>query len=264
MTPLCAADAIAKEYAKSVDTIAVVPYDGFMSYTVKAMQTEIMTLMSVPTKWDGAKRWAVAQSRLCGLGLYQTCGRCYGSGQHSYCQQHGTTCFGCNGSGRTAPRVTAKLVEEARAKVETGEFTKYMEDLRRRNELKRSADAALSGVMQAWVQTGVEKLYDWHKSYGDDACEYDKEVSQIVNRPMHDAYTMVSDMANKCDAHAYTREKMAIAQSDATNKAALIAELDVEFERRRAALLAQAELAKVAIAEAYAKYPAIKAKYGRD
>lgn len=28
-----------------------------------------------------------------------TCKRCGGSGSYSYCQKHGTTCFGCNGTG---------------------------------------------------------------------------------------------------------------------------------------------------------------------
>lgn len=28
-----------------------------------------------------------------------TCSRCGGTGQHSYCQAHGTRCFGCGGSG---------------------------------------------------------------------------------------------------------------------------------------------------------------------
>lgn len=30
---------------------------------------------------------------------HKTCGRCGGSGNYSYCQTHGTTCFNCNGSG---------------------------------------------------------------------------------------------------------------------------------------------------------------------
>ena len=29
----------------------------------------------------------------------QTCSRCGGSGQHSYCQAYGTTCFKCGGTG---------------------------------------------------------------------------------------------------------------------------------------------------------------------
>ena len=47
------------------------------------------------------------------------CGRCGGSGNYSYCQMHGTTCFGCSGKGEVrtkagrnaAALVDAKLVE---------------------------------------------------------------------------------------------------------------------------------------------------------
>lgn len=34
----------------------------------------------------------------------QTCGRCGGSGQYSYCQMYGSTCFGCNGTGKRLSR----------------------------------------------------------------------------------------------------------------------------------------------------------------
>lgn len=30
---------------------------------------------------------------------HKTCGRCGGSGNYSYCQMHGTTCFKCGGTG---------------------------------------------------------------------------------------------------------------------------------------------------------------------
>lgn len=31
----------------------------------------------------------------------KACSRCGGSGRYSYCQTHGSTCFGCGGSGQT-------------------------------------------------------------------------------------------------------------------------------------------------------------------
>ena len=34
----------------------------------------------------------------------QTCTRCGGSGEYSYCQMHGTTCFGCSGTGKQTSR----------------------------------------------------------------------------------------------------------------------------------------------------------------
>jgi hypothetical protein len=38
-----------------------------------------------------------------------TCSRCHGSGNYSYCQRYGTTCFKCGGSGKTLPSVTKCL-----------------------------------------------------------------------------------------------------------------------------------------------------------
>ena len=34
----------------------------------------------------------------------KTCTRCGGSGTYSYCQMHGTVCFGCSGSGKQQSR----------------------------------------------------------------------------------------------------------------------------------------------------------------
>jgi len=34
----------------------------------------------------------------------ETCGRCGGCGNYSYCQQYGTMCFGCNGTGKRLSR----------------------------------------------------------------------------------------------------------------------------------------------------------------
>lgn len=34
----------------------------------------------------------------------KTCTRCGGSGEYSYCQMHGTVCFGCSGSGKQQSR----------------------------------------------------------------------------------------------------------------------------------------------------------------
>lgn len=46
-------------------------------------------------------------------GITEVCGRCRGSGKHSYCAGHGNTCFGCHGRGRVAADITAKVAETA-------------------------------------------------------------------------------------------------------------------------------------------------------
>ena len=60
-----------------------------------------------------------------------SCGRCGGSGQHSYCQMHGTTCFGCGGRGkvytkrgRAAVAYLVKLRTKKVTDVKAGMFIK--------------------------------------------------------------------------------------------------------------------------------------------
>lgn len=43
----------------------------------------------------------------------ETCGRCGGSGRHSYCQMHGDRCFRCGGRGRTLTKRGACLIAAA-------------------------------------------------------------------------------------------------------------------------------------------------------
>ncbi len=52
-----------------------------------------------------------------------TCGRCGGSGEYSYCQMHGTTCFGCNGSG-SAPTKAGKAAVKRVAAFKKAKFSK--------------------------------------------------------------------------------------------------------------------------------------------
>ena len=42
------------------------------------------------------------------------CGRCGGCGQYSYCQMHGTTCFGCSGKGKIYTKRANAAMEYAR------------------------------------------------------------------------------------------------------------------------------------------------------
>lgn len=58
-----------------------------------------------------------------------TCTRCHGEGKYSYCRSHGTTCFGCNGSGQQLTDLGKKQAAAYRAslkrpatEIQTGEF----------------------------------------------------------------------------------------------------------------------------------------------
>lgn len=59
----------------------------------------------------------------------ETCSRCGGGGQYSYCQSYGTTCFKCHGTGKTLTvrgRVAAEFLRALRTKkageVQIGEY----------------------------------------------------------------------------------------------------------------------------------------------
>lgn len=56
------------------------------------------------------------------LGLRETCTRCGGSGSYSFNQRDGTRCYGCNGRRERTAKLTKRVLEAARAKVEAGEL----------------------------------------------------------------------------------------------------------------------------------------------
>lgn len=68
---------------------------------------------------------AGAKSRLVALGYVEVCSRCAGSGHFSRCQQYGTMCFGCSGSGKQMAKLTAKLIADAKARQDAGELDAY-------------------------------------------------------------------------------------------------------------------------------------------
>ncbi len=59
----------------------------------------------------------IAKRRLIKAGklVLKTCSRCGGGGHYSYCEMHGTTCFGCGGSGKVLPS-TGEALKAAKAK----------------------------------------------------------------------------------------------------------------------------------------------------
>ncbi len=84
-------------------------------------------------------------TRLGALGMLEPCTRCCGVGRFSYCQRYGDTCFKCGGSGKQVPKLTAKLAQIAREKIDAGGLADYFATLER----KRQAKARLPGLVAA-------------------------------------------------------------------------------------------------------------------
>lgn len=76
-----------------------------------------------------------------------TCGRCGGTGQYSYCQRYGTTCFKCGG---------AKVLYTKRGQVAADFYTAL---------LSKRADQIVVGesFRETGVTNGCDLIYTWWK-----------------------------------------------------------------------------------------------------
>lgn len=89
-------------------------------------------------------------TRLIGLGHEVVCGRCGGCGEYSYCQAHGTRCFGCGGSGKKAPKLTKTLLNKVTEQALNGELDAYIDALRAKQAAKAYAKQAQARFLEAW------------------------------------------------------------------------------------------------------------------
>ena len=114
--------------------------------TTEQAKAELMAVL-------GAKNEKAIAPRLKFVNLLNVCGRCGGSGEYSYCQTAGTTCFGCNGSGLKMPKITAALVTEAKAVWTAETAAAYAHRLALVTEAKRVAE----GVLELYTTAPVHK-----------------------------------------------------------------------------------------------------------
>ena len=95
------------------------------------------------------------QSCLYALGFRQTCGRCGGTGRYSYNQMDGDRCYGCQGKKNVAVKLTRKVLDDARVKVEAGDLARAREAAKRKIEARTSIEGL------------VERAYAIYKTIGD-------------------------------------------------------------------------------------------------
>jgi hypothetical protein len=128
------------------------------------------------------------RKRVLRLKLGPTCGRCGGSGNYSYNQMHGTTCFGCAGIGNVLPRNKAERVatfQAAHECADSGRLEAYLEVNRAQ---RRSKDGA-ARVMAAWKTLDELNKYNWRTEPND-------SPKVAINKIAYEAYTAV-EKANK-------------------------------------------------------------------
>jgi len=82
------------------------------------------------------------RARLEALGLLVTCRRCSGTGRYEQ-NPLDKTCYGCAGSGKRLPPLTARLAASVRARQDAGELSEYYAAERERLGGARKASARL-------------------------------------------------------------------------------------------------------------------------
>ena len=88
------------------------------------------------------------------LGFRDACGRCGGSGSYSYCQTHGTKCFGCGGHGMKAAKLTKATLAAARVKVEAGDLVTLRAAYAAKMAAKKKIAPMVAAAMEIYATIG--------------------------------------------------------------------------------------------------------------
>lgn len=133
---------------------------------------------------------AYVNARLLVLGHGVTCGRCGGTGEYSYCQMYGTTCFGCAGRKQAAPKLTEELLARVVEQVAAGELAPYLERLKRRAKVKTYPEK----VFAAWrANPTVAKYKGVHFTKQSDRCS---SINHFCGPLVDEAYRLKGEVEN--------------------------------------------------------------------
>jgi hypothetical protein len=123
------------------------------------------------------------------LGYADACSRCGGTGNYSYNQITGTTCFKCNGNGKQMPKLTGELIAKLKADVDSGRLAAAQEVKRKEKEAFDNAKALNEKIFDAWGASEVSKDYD--VGYRKHTLKLDSELYKF-NRKMKEIQEFVS------------------------------------------------------------------------
>lgn len=135
--------------------------------------------------------------------LTPVCTRCGGCGNFSFNQINGTTCFGCNGNGHTAPKAKdlAGVLERAHEAAADGTLDGYLAAMAARNRAKRAREL----LFAAWNATHAARALSGWGSHMFQPAENAKHPEYAApgnfaevreaNRRMHNA---VTEALNAC------------------------------------------------------------------
>jgi hypothetical protein len=218
--------------------------------TLNALETQLFTLLQLSQR-DDSRDIQRLHSRMVGVGLFSFCSRCSGSGQYSWNAIDGSRCFGCGGAGQVARKVTPAVISEAKEIVASGKLAAYLVDLQAKQVANRAAKTATKRVMDAWSTSGVSQAYDWRKC---STSPCDREIADLVNKPMCEAYERITKAANALQTLRGTCAK----------DAGEVAALNLRVVSATAELVEDTERAIQEISSAANLIPIIKAKYSSE
>lgn len=167
----------------------------------------------------GCQARAVAP-RLFYLGYKQRCGRCAGTGHHSYNRRDGTVCYGCMGAKFRLPVLTKKLLREARERIGRGELEPYFEENRRRRvvmelpeRVERAQRATLVDSTHTWNWTRVPKESELYRRFHRmlEAFARAQQLAEGVKKGtvgIDEAYAEVEALVEKVRAAEMTAEEI--------------------------------------------------------
>lgn len=130
--------------------------------TTKEMTWEVFaTELGIKSKSNRDREQAVC-NRISALGLDVVCSRCGGSGKFSYNQQDGDRCYGCNGHGKCAPKLTRQLLDTMVARQNAGELDAYFARNRANAEAKRLMRPLLAKIDSEWSNGTIHAEFKTH------------------------------------------------------------------------------------------------------
>ncbi|MFK4131910.1 hypothetical protein ACI2KR_06400 [Pseudomonas luteola] len=172
-----------------------------MARTPKKTEADFSALLKTTGVTDSAKRAQIIQARIILLGHGTYCSRCGGTGNYSFNLMDGTRCYGCDGTRYGTTKLTNELYAALEKDVEAGLLDTKIEEARERMKIKKICNTAEEVVMQAWHDSQVTKAYDWQLAVK--GIQPDRLISDVVNKPMCDAYTATCNAVKHVNSFAH-------------------------------------------------------------
>lgn len=189
----------------------------------QALYSELAVL--VKCKADDVDRIV---TRVVGIGVFDTCSRCGGCGQYSYCAAFGKTCFKCSGSGKVFPRSTKALVARVAAAVAEGKLVEYFRVCAQRKKVnglfKRCSGQLVSGSVLACRA----KYAGERRDLSDPWTAFTEAHDKVLHAAYQKAYTLLGDIYFK-------RKPVTDAAVDEAVGAAQLAEILFHSARKQVA-----------------------------